>query len=119
MDSLSIKKVVSLLQRDFSEILQAYNREHFQGILISVSEVRISPDLGVCKVYVSVFPTTEQNKVMESIQLNVPQFRFQLGNRIRKHFRITPELQFYLDTTLDKQEEIDELLKGKGDNPIK
>ena len=83
----------------------------FGGALVTVSEVRVSPDLSVAKVYVSVFPSDKQAFVMQWLEENNKALRGELGHRIAKQFRIVPELVFYLDTTLDYAEHIEELLK--------
>lgn len=119
MESQRLKKVNSVLQQDLGELLDAFARDHFRGTLVSVSEVRVAPDLSYAKVFVSVFPSDRQGEVMKHISDATGHLRHQLGQRIRNQMRVVPDLDFRLDTTLDERDEIDKLLKGKGDNPFK
>ena len=83
----------------------------FGGAMVSVTEVRISPDLSVAKVYVSIFPSSKAEAAMQIIEDNARAIRGELGRLVAKQFRIVPELVFHLDSTLDYVEHIDELLK--------
>ena len=83
----------------------------FNGAMVTVSEVRISPDLSVAKVYVSIFPSAKAQEVMKIIQESSKAIRGDLGRLVAKQLRIVPELVFFQDTSLDYVEHIDELLK--------
>ncbi len=83
----------------------------FEGALVTVSEVRVSPDLSVAKVYVSIFPSEKQEPVMALLEENNKALRGELGHVVGKQLRIVPELVFYLDTSLDYAQHIEELLK--------
>ena len=83
----------------------------FGGALVTVSEVRVSPDLSLAKVFVSVFPSEKQGPVMQLLEDEKRTLRGELGRVVAKQFRIVPELSFLLDTTLDYAEHIEELLK--------
>ena len=83
----------------------------FGGAMVSATEVRISPDLSVAKVYVSIFPSAKAEAAMQTINENSRAIRGELGHIVAKQFRIVPELVFYLDSSLDYAEHIDELLK--------
>ena len=104
-------KVAREIQRDLSEIIRAKGMAAFGGALVTVSEVRISPDLSVAKVFVSVFPSDKQASVMALLEENNRAIRGELGHVVGKQLRIVPELVFYLDTSLDYAEHIEELLK--------
>ena len=105
--------------RIWGELLNAFARDHLQGTLVSVSEVRVAPDLSYAKVFVSVFPPDCQSEVMRQLGNSAGHIRHQLGQRIRNQLRMVPSLGFRLDTTLDERAQIDQLLRGKGDNPFK
>jgi ribosome-binding factor A len=81
------------------------------GVLVSVSAVRISPDMSIARVYLSVFPSERGKELVANINQNMKSIRFELGNRVRHQLRIIPELKFFLDDSLDYVERIDELLK--------
>ncbi|MBQ2501112.1 MAG: 30S ribosome-binding factor RbfA [Bacteroidales bacterium] len=104
-------KVAREIQKDMAEILRSKGMAAFQGAMVTVSEVRVSPDLAMAKVYVSIFPSDKGAAVMDILQENVRTYRGELGHRVGRQLRIVPELAFYLDTTLDYAEHIDQLLK--------
>ena len=104
-------KVGREIQKDLAEIIRGKGMAAFGGAMVTVSEVRMSPDLSVAKVFVSIFPSDRQESVMAILGENVRQIRGELGRVVAKQFRIVPELVFCLDTTLDYASHIDELLK--------
>ena len=104
-------KVAKELQKDLAEIIRSKGMAMFGGAMVSVTEVRISPDLSVAKVYVSIFPSSKAEAAMQIIEDNARALRGELGRLVAKQFRIVPELVFHLDSTLDYVEHIDELLK--------
>ncbi len=112
MDSVRQNKVNSLLQKEMALIFQQEGRNLLPGGLITVSAVRVSPDLGVAKVYLSLYPVKDKKAVIEVIKAQTHRLRGQLGGRVGKQMRIVPELLFYVDDSLDRAEAIDKLLKG-------
>ena len=104
-------KVAKELQRDMAEIIRSKGMAMFGGALVTVSGVKISPDLSVAKIYVSIFPSDKADKVMEILEENVRALRGELGNRVARQLRIVPEITFFRDDSLDYVEHIEELLK--------
>ena len=104
-------KVAKEIQRDIAEIIRSKGMAAFDGALVSVSGVKISPDLAVAKVYVSIFPSSKQKTVLPLIESMNRSIRGELGKIVAKQLRIVPELIFYLDDSLDYVEHIDELLR--------
>ena len=104
-------KVAREIQKDMAEILRSKGMAAFGGAMVTVSEVRVSPDLSVAKTYVSIFPSAKASEVMGILNDNVRISRGELGHRIGKQLRIVPEIVFYLDTSLDYAEHIEQLLK--------
>jgi ribosome-binding factor A len=82
-----------------------------KGVLVSVSAVRVSPDLSVAKAYVSIFPSERAEEILNNINANSKTIRYELGTRVRFQLRIIPELKFFIDDSLDYIDRIDELLK--------
>lgn len=117
METTRQQKISRLLQKELGDIflLQA---KQMQGILVSVSEVRVTPDLGLAKAYLSIFPTDKGKELIANIKANSKAIRFDLGQRVGKQLRIIPELAFYLDESLDYLEKIDKLLDTKKDQNI-
>ena len=104
-------KVAREIQKALAEIIRAKGMAAFGGAMVTVSEVRVSPDLSVAKVYVSIFPSDRQESVMALLEENLKTFRGELGHVMGRQLRIVPELILYLDTSLDYAAHIDELLK--------
>ena len=111
MDSTRQQKFSRLIQKEIAEIFQFDTKWKFGSIMITVTQVRVSPDLGVAKIYVSLFPVKEKDKMLELIKKNTSEIRGFLGKRIRHQARIIPELVFFIDDSLDYAERINELLK--------
>jgi len=110
-ESTRQQKIGRQLQRDLAEIIRSKGMAAFNGAMVTVSEVRVSPDLSVAKVFVSIFPSAKADEVMKIIQDSVKQLRGELGRLVGKQLRIVPELVFMLDSSLDYVEHIDDLLK--------
>ena len=118
MSSTRQKKIASVLQQDLAEIFQQLAKREFPGTLITVSKVRVTPDLGMMRAYLSVFPSDRGEKVMEYVAHAQGSIRKELGQRVRHQLRIVPELYYHLDDSLDYEENIDRLLREGGENPI-
>lgn len=110
MESTRQNKVARLLQKDLSDIFQKAEKEVTQGKMITVTVVRISPDLSVAKVYLSLFPSDNSAAFKEHLQSHVKSIRLELGRRVRNQLRIVPELIFYIDDSLEYASRIDQLL---------
>ena len=81
------------------------------GMMVSVTRVKISPDLSICTAYLSVFPSEKAEETVANVNANMKTIRYELGQRIRNQVRIIPELRFFIDDSLDYIDHIDELLK--------
>ncbi len=104
-------KVARELQRYLAEIIRGKGMAFFEGSMVTVSEVRISPDLSIAKVFVSIFPSDKAERVLDILEENKRALRGELGHKVASQLRIVPEFDFFLDTTLDYAEHIEELLK--------
>jgi len=105
------QRIEKLIQKELGEIFLLYARE-IPGTIIGVTNVRISPDLSIARIHISIYPTNKSGEIFESINHENKSVRFELGKRVRNQLRIIPELHFYLDDSLDYAEHIDQLLKG-------
>ena len=103
-------RIARLLQKELAEIFQAQTRA-MHGVLVSVTRVRISPDLSICTAYLSIFPSDNAQQMLDNIRRNEKSVRYELGPRVRNQLRIIPELRFFIDDSLDYLEHIDQLLK--------
>ena len=104
-------KVAKEIQKVMAEIIRSKGMAAFGGALVSVSGVKISPDLSVAKIYVSIFPSDKAEAVMGVLEENSKALRGELGSKVGKQFRLVPEIIFYLDRSFDYVEHIEELLK--------
>jgi ribosome-binding factor A len=109
MDTTRQQKINRLLQKELSEIFRKETQQ-MRGVLVSVSTVRVTPDLGLAKVYLSIFPSGQGKELLANIKKNVKTLRYDLGQKVGKQLRVIPELAFYLDDSLDYLENIDRLL---------
>ncbi len=109
MDTTRQLKINRLLQKELSEVFLLQTRSA-QGLLVSVSQVRVSPDLSTARVYLSIFPSENGPTVLHSIQQQTKSFKHDLAARLRFQLRRMPELTFFLDDSLDYAENIDNLL---------
>ena len=103
-------RIARLLQKELSIIFQQQTRAT-RGTMVSVTRVKISPDLSVCTAYLSIFPSEKAEQMLRNITANEKQVRYELGTRVRHQLRIIPELRFFIDDSLDYIERIDELLR--------
>ncbi|MGN0215005.1 MAG: 30S ribosome-binding factor RbfA [Prevotella sp.] len=103
-------RIARLLQKELAEIFQAQTRA-MHGVLVSVTRVRIIPDLSICTAYLSIFPSDNAQQMLDNIRRNEKSVRYELGQRVRNQLRIIPELRFFIDDSLDYLEHIDQLLK--------
>jgi ribosome-binding factor A len=118
METTRQQKISRMLQKELGEIFLLYARE-LHGTLITVTDVRISPDLGIARTHLSVFPSNKATSVIKQVNADTKSIRFDLGKRVRNQLRIVPELFFHVDDSLDYLENIDNLLKSDPPSPLK
>lgn len=109
METKRQAKIARLIQKDLSEIFRKQTSA-LGGVLVSVSQVRVSPDLSVAKAYLSIFPPEKNAEILANIKAQAKTVRYELAQNVKDVLRKCPELQFYLDDSLDYIENIDRLL---------
>ncbi|MCZ2443087.1 MAG: 30S ribosome-binding factor RbfA [Flavobacteriales bacterium] len=109
MESTRQLKVARLIQKVISQILIKEGSGIYGHMMVSVTMVRISPDLSVAKIYLSIFGAASPKQVIESLNKHKPHIRFLLGAELKKQLRIIPELIFYYDDSAEYAEKIDRL----------
>lgn len=112
MESTRQQKISRLLQKELAEIFQKESRTMFMGKMISVTVVRVTPDLALARAYLSIFPSDNTSEVLKHIRIANPKIRGLLGRKVGKQLRVIPELEFYIDDSLDYIDNIDRLLKS-------
>ncbi|MDF9831156.1 30S ribosome-binding factor RbfA [Parabacteroides sp. PF5-6] len=110
MDGTRLSKIERLLQKEVGDMFQKQT-QGMPGTLVSVSRVRVSPDLSLAKIYLSIFPSDKGEELLKSIRTNTKSFRYDLGQRVRLQLRRIPELAFFIDDSLDYLDNIDKLLQ--------
>lgn len=102
MGSFRQEQVAEIIRRNFSMVLQSEGGYLFDGAFVTVTAVKMSSDLGLAKIYLSVYNTEDKQSVVLQMEEERPRLRQALGARIRKQVRRIPEIDFYLDETLDE-----------------
>ncbi len=109
MESTRQQKIARLLQKELSEIFRQETAK-VGNVIVSVSAVRVSPDLSIARAYLSIFPSDKAQILLESINKSAKTIRYDLAQKVRYQLRKTPELFFHIDDSLDYIEHIDNLL---------
>lgn len=118
-------KISRMLQKELSEIFRKQTAA-MGGVLVSVSGVKVSPDLSIARAYLSIFPSQRSEDILANIRAQAKTVRYELASRVKEVMRKCPELQFYLDDSLDYIENIDRLLasdphlhdEANGEEPV-
>lgn len=119
MDGSRLDKLERQVQKDLAEIFREIAQEHFRGIVFTVTRVRISPDLSIGRVNISLFPVKDKDIVMDWIREHGKSIKDRLVRKMKGSLRKVPDFHFYLDESIDAEAEIDRILKQGGESPIK
>lgn len=103
-------KISRLIQREMAVILLKLNKSKFTGKIISVTVVRVTKDLGIARIYLSIFPSEFAEEILNEIVTLNKYIRGELGRKTGRSLRIIPELEFYIDDSLDYIDNIDKLI---------
>jgi len=118
MESQRQKKISSLIQKEIAELIGSdLRRGGVKNLIISVTKVRVSPDLSLCKVYLSIFPSDSAAYHLESIKDNAARIKHDLSSSLKNHLRKIPELAFFVDDSLDYIDSVEDSINNP-DNPI-
>jgi ribosome-binding factor A len=110
MESTRQQKVARQIQKDLGEIFQRMGKPFSLGKMVTITSVRVSPDLSFAKIYLSIFPSDNNKDFLEHVQSMTKPIRNELGKRLKDQVRVIPELAFYIDDSQDYVQHIDELL---------
>jgi ribosome-binding factor A len=113
MESTRQQKVSRLIQKELGEIFQQKGTSISEGKMVTVTVVRMSPDLSVAKVYLSFFPPQQKSESLDLVRKHVREIRFELGERVGKQLRVVPELALFTDDSAEYAANIDRILKTK------
>ncbi|HEY5824751.1 MAG TPA: 30S ribosome-binding factor RbfA [Cyclobacteriaceae bacterium] len=106
------QKFAKLIQKELSDIFQRDKRGIVGNAFISIAEVKISPDLSVAKVYISMLLAKDKPAILQKLDLHKKEIRKALGERIRNQARIVPEIAFFIDEVEENAAKMDELISG-------
>lgn len=111
MENTRQQKIAKQIQKDIAEIFQKEGRELVRGLLVTVTAVRVSPDFAYARIYVSVFPFDKGAALIETLGRENWFIRRELGRRVRNQLKSVPEIQFFLDDSLEYIEQIERAIK--------
>lgn len=111
MESTRQKKVSRLIQKELSVIFQKLVSELLGNVMVTITIVRVSPDLANANIFISIFPAKNPQELLKVIKNNQPIIRKKLGSQVKNQLRIVPDLQFFLDDSAAYAEELNRLLK--------
>ncbi len=111
MESKRQQKIARFLQKEMSDIFEVDGRNLFPGAMITITKVHITKDMSIARFYLSLFAVKNKQELLETIRTHTSEFRYKLGNRIRRQLRIVPGIEFFEDDSLDYIENIEKLLK--------
>lgn len=119
MESNRQKKIAGILQKDLAEVIQLeLKAAGTQNLIISVTKVRVTPDLLQAKAHLSIFPSDKAEKIIEEIRNIKPKVKHEVAQRTKNQLRRMPELSFYNDDSIEYINDLEQAFKGKND-PIK
>lgn len=109
MESKRQKQVAKQIQKDLGEIFQREMKSQLEGAFVTITDVKVTPDLAIARVYLSFLLTKDKEGILQIIRENTKSIRTQLGERVRHQLRIVPNLQFFIDDTAEYAQKIDAL----------
>ncbi|MBL7923755.1 MAG: 30S ribosome-binding factor RbfA [Bacteroidia bacterium] len=112
MDSVRQQKYAKLIQKELGELFQKEGRNWYGPHFVTVTGVKVTPDLGLARVHLSVFKAPKPAEILKSLKTHKSEVRLQLGRRIGKQARIIPELEFFIDDSLDYADKMDAIFKN-------
>ncbi len=119
MQSNRLQRVEEQFKKDLAEIFRRMAQDRFPGMIMSVTGVRITPDLSLARISVSVFPVKDKENIIDWLNQQKASIKNALVKQLKGQLRKMPDLKFYLDNAIDDETEIDRILKGGGESPIK
>ena len=112
-------KINTVIQHEIAYLIQdAIRKSNTPNLMVSVTRVKVVPDISIAKVYISIFPKDKVDMYIENLKTNKNKLRHDLSQKLKSQLRKVPELNFYLDESLDYIEKIDKELTN-GENPLK
>jgi ribosome-binding factor A len=111
MDSRRQQKVASVIQKDLAAIFQKEGSKWYGSAFVSISGVRVSPDMSIASIYISIFKQEDPQTIVDRLNAKSWDIRYKLGQRVRHSLRKTPEIRFFLDDSLDEVFRMEQIFK--------
>jgi len=111
MESRRQLQVAKLIQQALSDVFQIDGRSIYGKAFVTISGIKVTSDLFIARAYLSIYNVEDKDEILENIQSNIPYLRKKVGSKIRNKIRQIPELEFYMDDTLDEVFKIDDIFK--------
>ncbi len=109
MESKRQQKFAGVIQKDLAEIFQREGMNFLPNTLVTITKVRVTPDLAIARIFLSFFNNSNTGLALNTIKSHASEIRYKLGNRIKDQARIVPHLEFFLDDTNEYVERMDKL----------
>ena len=109
MESKRQQKFAGVIQQDLAEIFQREGMNFLPNTLLTITKVRVTPDLAIARVFLSFFNSTDAAASLSSVKAHASEIRYKLGAKIKNQVRVVPQLEFFVDDTNDYVEKMDQL----------
>lgn len=109
MESKRQQKFAGVLQQDLAAIFQREGMNYLPNTLVTITKVRVTPDLAIARIYLSFFNNTDTQKSLQTVRTHAAEIRYKLGARIKDQVRVIPQLEFFVDDTNEYVERMDKL----------
>ncbi|WP_423148762.1 30S ribosome-binding factor RbfA [Rubrolithibacter danxiaensis] len=109
MESKRQQKFAGVIQKDLAEIFQREGMNFLPNTLVTITKVRVTPDLAIARVFLSFFNNQNTGLALNTIKAHASEIRYKLGNRIKDQVRIIPHLEFFVDDTNEYVERMDKI----------
>ncbi|XCI74676.1 MAG: ribosome-binding factor A [Flavobacteriales bacterium] len=119
MDTTRQKKAASLIRKELAELLRREASRNQNGLLISVTQVHVTTNLGLARIDIRFFPSKGKEHLLETIRTRASHYKKLLTKQLRYQLQKFPELYFRIDDSLEYIDQIEKELRGEGQNPIK
>jgi ribosome-binding factor A len=118
MESKRQQKFAGVIQQDLASIFQREGNNYLPGTMVTITKVRVTPDLAIARIFLSFFNNTNHQLALQTIKLHASEIRYKLGARIKDQVRIIPHLEFFIDDTSEYVERMDKIFDkiNKEDN---
>lgn len=117
MESKRQQKFAGVIQKDLAEIFQREGTAYLPNTLVTITKVRVTPDLAIARIYLSFFNNNNTGIALNTVKAHSSEIRYKLGTRIKNQVRIVPQLEFFVDDTNEYVDKMDKLFSKISQEP--